>query len=82
MWYAFDEGKDAICENSTLEGLHRDIRQHYRGKAMDTDSDEWQADGWIRTIDQHGDVVNSIPHYVSGNVPIRQRLSYGATAED
>lgn len=76
MFYQFSEDKEAnevVAEADTLTGLKRSVHEYYKGKAMDAGDDEWQADGYITTLDQFGDVVSFDPYYGCGMMPLIEK---------
>lgn len=76
MYYLFSEDSNissVITEKENLSELKRSVREYYKGKSMDAGDDEWEADGYITTLDRFGDVVSVDPYYGCGKIPLVEK---------
>lgn len=76
MYYMFSEDKDqniVITEKENLSELKRSVREYYKGKAIDNGDAEYEADGYITTLDHHGNRVTQEKYYDTGKMPIVEK---------
>lgn len=71
MYYMFSEDKELkieIDDGENLQELKKRVREYYKGKAIDNDDPYWEVDGYITTLDRHGNPISQANYYATGSM--------------